>query len=845
MRYLFLVLLLILLAMPITFAKVAEIKTTCGLLDCESYFIIDQDLTAMKGMKASITAVDSKSTSNETMKYDYGDFLVEQGKLNNVVIEIIDKETIKISGKINGATQNLWGFSILGDDSHLHSTWWNSTWMNKKQLYFTDAYGITRPDEVVTFNLTTEEAIYNTSNSIKFIDVRITTNVTGTEVEVPSAVVNGTVAFSGTDSTNNWYVIFVANTANTYFIYYNNSGASAPTYSGITLSSGLSFAGDCQYLINNGKLTWHLCNGTGTSARNGIRNLTYITQGLNIAGIGWDEMFAFNGTNTYDDKFDVNLIYNNSVVMVLETNYTLGGLMVKQKFTFYFNTTRWDVYVQSTGWDGDDCWVHQTIPANTFNLLQSSTNATPQSGSLIGNMTYGVLINSTNNMVAGFAIEPQYTSQRFTIQLTNWGYCNAYSTQPSLGKNHIIKEVYESNTGTAINSGKKLYYPIITSTGTEIWNNTNMLTISNVYDESTLASLSNYNITIIFTNRSYTYSSNSASWSIPISTLGNGDAIVRISIAGYNYRDYRVTLSTTVSTYITAYLSSSSTAIPFLIYSSTTETPLQGVYITIEKSIGETMTLMTDSYTDISGTSLFYLDTSTLYHFTLSKTSFGTVEFDLMPILTSGYKFYMNSTISIAFNKTWEGITWWFLPEGSTLNTYDIYKFKFHVGSYRNDLTWLSINLTNNSMQTQCFNISYYPTGTNSLTLNCTLNMTGFRGNLTILGQFSKVGFDTQSLNKTYYIYNETIGNFTWSKMFEVIKSENYGVSKLTGSIMAIFGIMLLLSSLGLAFVGVRGGSILAFALLAILPFMGVISWTFYIFIGMLVVAALLLRERI
>lgn len=107
---------LIVLAVP-SYAKITETKTVCGLTDCYSLFDSSADLTAVVGNKA--TPVNGI--------WDYGKFLTKKGTINNTVIEVMGKNTIKISGTIAAGSHNLFGFSILGDESNLNSTWWNSS----------------------------------------------------------------------------------------------------------------------------------------------------------------------------------------------------------------------------------------------------------------------------------------------------------------------------------------------------------------------------------------------------------------------------------------------------------------------------------------------------------------------------------------------------------------------------------------------------------------------------------------------------------------------------------------------------------------------------------------------
>jgi hypothetical protein len=117
MRTYLLAVFLIVLAVP-ALAKITEISTSCGITDCASVYSISADIPAISiGIKKTI----------ENGLYDYGIFNVKRGMINNTVIEITGKNTIRISGTIPAGSKNLFGFSFMGDISHLNSTWWNSS----------------------------------------------------------------------------------------------------------------------------------------------------------------------------------------------------------------------------------------------------------------------------------------------------------------------------------------------------------------------------------------------------------------------------------------------------------------------------------------------------------------------------------------------------------------------------------------------------------------------------------------------------------------------------------------------------------------------------------------------
>jgi hypothetical protein len=118
--------------MPLSLAKITEISTTCDMFYCESYYNIDRDLSVYVGIK---------NIAEKEGSYAYGEIVKHIGSVNDMTIEVTNKNIIKVSGYIEGATDNLWGFSLLGDTSHLNSTWWNSSWDFKQPINISNTYG--------------------------------------------------------------------------------------------------------------------------------------------------------------------------------------------------------------------------------------------------------------------------------------------------------------------------------------------------------------------------------------------------------------------------------------------------------------------------------------------------------------------------------------------------------------------------------------------------------------------------------------------------------------------------------------------------------------------------------
>lgn len=94
-----------------------EVKTECGLFDCYTILNTDFNIPA-----SYIGKTFNSEQLPETYKHEH------IGKIENLKIEVLSKNQIKVTGKIGGSTKNLWGLTLLGDTSFKDSTWWNSSY---------------------------------------------------------------------------------------------------------------------------------------------------------------------------------------------------------------------------------------------------------------------------------------------------------------------------------------------------------------------------------------------------------------------------------------------------------------------------------------------------------------------------------------------------------------------------------------------------------------------------------------------------------------------------------------------------------------------------------------------
>lgn len=132
-------------------AKITEKETSCDLFSCYSIFEIDKNTKALEGYTYKVIG---ETKPGDKRSFDHGEFAIHKGSINGMQIEVLKDDLIKVSGDIAGATNNLWGFEILGDKSHLNSTWWNSSYNNKVNLTIINIAGETLVNYTAYLNLT-------------------------------------------------------------------------------------------------------------------------------------------------------------------------------------------------------------------------------------------------------------------------------------------------------------------------------------------------------------------------------------------------------------------------------------------------------------------------------------------------------------------------------------------------------------------------------------------------------------------------------------------------------------------------------------------------------------------
>ena len=263
--------------------------------------------------------------------------------------------------------------------------------------------------------------------------------------------------------------------------------------------------------------------------------------------------------------------------------------------------------------------------------------------------------------------------------------------------------------------------------------------------------------------------------------------------------------------------------------------------ITVSKSINSVMTVVGQGITDSSGITMFYLITGDTYRFDVSASGYSSTGIYLT-ILASSYTVVLNKTISINIHDVFDAMQYTFSPQDTSLTTCESRDFQFYVADITGNtsIDSFSLNVTWNGTQT----LYFVSDGTNRVygALNFTLNLTGYSGTLNVTGSFTRFGYDEVSVHAIYRISSWCGQKYTLQDLLAYIANEDMGVSRAALGVVMLFMISIFVS--GVILFGWIGGGLIGLCFLALLPMAGIISWTLYIFIGMVVMAAIFLVSR-
>jgi len=318
-----------------------------------------------------------------------------------------------------------------------------------------------------------------------------------------------------------------------------------------------------------------------------------------------------------------------------------------------------------------------------------------------------------------------------------------------------------------------------------------------------------------------------------------GDSTLIVKASGYENSNYYLTLTENTTLNQTAYLLATASAVSkqFTIQ-DTLGTVIPSVKLTIKRFINDTWQVVKEAKTDSSGIAVIPVEEEILYSVTftapgyvsLTQTYTGNTAQVLVTIATE---------TGLVLDHWTEGIYWTMLPSVNALKTEENQTISFTAVSDNSSLEDYSLLVywTNGTL---IYNQT--TTSGDGGTLSTTMNLTSASPGRSIRasGGFTKAGYPTFYINRTFYIHNATVSNRTLFGLMPNFPEEN-DLGEIATTIIAVTTVLVVTGGIA-ATVGGVGAGIVGLLVLGMFTFMGWFSSGLFLAILVVVLSIYYLR---
>lgn len=195
---------------------------------------------------------------------------------------------------------------------------------------------------------------------------------------------------------------------------------------------------------------------------------------------------------------------------------------------------------------------------------------------------------------------------------------------------------------------------------------------------------------------------------------------------GYPTRNSNIASQVIYSSLVTKvlYLLSASGSHIYTTFITATQTnsPIQGVSVTVEKQISGIWTTLEQTTSDAAGSVTFWLDQSTSYRITANKTGYASSQFSITPSQSIYTILMETSSGNITYTSDIEGINWLIGPNQGLISE-GVHTFYFNLTANKGNVVGCKMELVNN----------------NSVAVSTTTGCSSFGGNLS--ADFDTTGY--------------------------------------------------------------------------------------------------------
>lgn len=317
-----------------------------------------------------------------------------------------------------------------------------------------------------------------------------------------------------------------------------------------------------------------------------------------------------------------------------------------------------------------------------------------------------------------------------------------------------------------------------------------------------------------------------------------GDSTITVKTSGYENSKYYKTLTENTTLNQTAYLLPTASAVSkqFTIQ-DTLGTVISNAKLTVKRFINDTWQVVNEEKTDSSGIAVLSLEEEILYSVTftalgyvdLTQTYTGNTAQVLVTIATE---------TGLVLDHQTDGIYWTMRPSVNALKSTENQTISFTALSDNSSLEDYSLLVywTNGTVIYNQTTVSG-----DGGTLETTMNLTAINPGRSIKasGGFTKAGYSTFYINRTFYIHNATISNRTLFGLMPNFPEEN-NLGEIATTIIAVLTVLMVTGGIA-ATVGV-GAGIVGLLVLGMFTFLGWFSGGMFLAVLVVVLSIYYLR---
>lgn len=245
------------------------------------------------------------------------------------------------------------------------------------------------------------------------------------------------------------------------------------------------------------------------------------------------------------------------------------------------------------------------------------------------------------------------SGQNDTINYSWIWYANDtfYSSGSTIGLQGSVNLNNISSSSTSLGSNWTFSVQASAAGNSTAWiNSTTVVVVAQninvtIYDEETL-SLLTQNVTILISSDSYERTVYTATGTIGIGDLQDGEHSLTFSATNYSTRTYIMTL-TNASQDLIAYLAPDASDLTLTVKDQTNGAFIESALSTQYRIINNSWVPVESKYTDITGRIVFSYLANVKYRFIIAKSGYETNTFELNPVVFSSYDVYLTPTSTV------------------------------------------------------------------------------------------------------------------------------------------------------------------------------------------------------